>query len=99
MAHVQVNGRRWFERTNGNTYHSVTVEIDGAPIGTVPFAYGYGDQYIQTATTILERDERFAGKLDGPVYLRYALNDLGHTFSADVTDVPRRKDLHNGGRP
>jgi hypothetical protein len=98
MAHVQVSGRRWFERTNGNTYHSVSVTVDGEHIGTVPFAYGYGDQYMQTATEILSRDPRFAGNLDGPVYLRYALADLGHTFGVEVSDVSRRRDLHNGGK-
>ena len=99
MSHVQINARRWFDRGPGNTYHSVTVEVDGETIGTVPFAYGYGDHYMQTATDILESDARFRGKLDHPAHLRYALSDLGHTFGVDVADVSRRRDLHHGGKP
>ena len=44
--HLVINGRRWFEKVNGNTYHSVNVWINGQHIGGVGFEYGYGDQYI-----------------------------------------------------
>ena len=41
---------RWFDRVNGNTYHSVSVvrSSDGATIHC-QFQYGYGDQYRATA--------------------------------------------------
>ena len=41
---------RWFDRINGNTYHSVrcTRHSDGAVV-VGPFQYGYGDHYQQTA--------------------------------------------------
>ena len=41
---------RWFDRANGNTYHSVRITRcrDGATL-TCPFQYGYGDCYRQTA--------------------------------------------------
>ena len=97
MSHVQINGRR-YTTSAGNTYHSVQVSVDGEIIGTAPYSYGYGDQYIVTAAQILNTDERFAGKLEGPVYLRYVLQDLGYTYGEDVVNVQRRKDLHNGGR-
>jgi len=44
---------RWFDRVNGNTYHSVRVTrcSDGKTIVglNAPYEYGYGDQYRNTA--------------------------------------------------
>lgn len=51
--HVVIRGRRWFERVNGNTYHSVEVYVNGKLIGYEPFAYGYGSQFLETAKDIL----------------------------------------------
>ncbi len=50
---VTIEGRRWFERTNGNTYHSVSVYVNNELVGRQPFAYGYGEQYVQSAFDIL----------------------------------------------
>jgi hypothetical protein len=45
-----VTAARWFDRANGNTYHSARIErvSDGAVL-MCPIQYGYGDQYRQTA--------------------------------------------------
>jgi len=50
---VTIEGKRWFEKTNGNTYHSVSVYINNELIGRVPLTYGYGEQYIQSAFELL----------------------------------------------
>jgi len=44
------NASRWFDKTNGNTYHSVNITriSDGKTI-YCPFEYGYGEQYRYTA--------------------------------------------------
>ena len=44
------HGARWFDRANGNTYHSVRVTRcrDGATL-VCPMECGYGDQYRYTA--------------------------------------------------
>ena len=41
---------RWFDKVNGNTYHSVRI-INNETGETLycPFQYGYGDHYRQTA--------------------------------------------------
>ena len=51
---ITILGRRWFEKTNGNTYHSVTVFVDGEEVGRIPFEYGYGSMYFQNAMKLLE---------------------------------------------
>lgn len=53
-----VIAKRWRDKMNGNTYHSVRIvrTSDGAVI-TSPYQYGYGDHYRQTALTRLKQAE------------------------------------------
>jgi len=88
---IQVIGRRWFERTNGNTYHSAVLLVNGEHIGKESFTYGYGDQYIQTGRAILLNAFNVAG-LDTQTPL-WSLRELGHKFNSSVSDVARKKDL------
>lgn len=46
------NAVKWRDKVNGNTYHSchITRCSDGSII-TVPFTYGYGEHYRQSALT------------------------------------------------
>lgn len=92
---IAIYGRRWFERTNGNTYHSVIVYVDGASIGKVDFAYGYGSQYAQTAMELLVKAGVYTGK-DASGYFMMphtAAREAGDTLTDIVTDVSRKKDL------
>ena len=90
MAIITVNGKRWFERTNGNTYHSVDVYVDGELIGREPFTYGYGDGYKQTALDILTK---VRPDIAGDVTVLWHLRDKGHKIITSVADVARKKDL------
>lgn len=54
---VQVSVRKWHQRSYGNTYHSVKVSVNW-PSGRRKEAkrvdaYGYGDQWIVTALSLL----------------------------------------------
>ena len=86
-------GRRWFQKTYGNTYNSVTI-IDtstGERIARLPFNYGYGDHYLTIGLEWLVSNGHIP---DGD-----HKNGLGwsHAKSHDVTyqveDVQRKKDL------
>lgn len=96
-----VIGRRWFQRSAGNTYHSVTVNVDGVNIGHVSFAYGYGDGYKQTALEILQAAgyyQKTGASLPSGANKNY--NDFftdtinfREKFVFTVSDVERKKDL------
>lgn len=82
---VEVHARRWFEQTNGNTYHAVRVVIDGETVAVVPFTYGYGTHYLHTAgLAIIEAGHPFGDLLepaygtanDGPSSRAYSLSSL-----------------------
>lgn len=89
---LTIVGRRWFEKTNGNTYHSVAVYDGKKLIGSVDFAYGYGDQYLQSALQIAID----AGYYSNDRYPSGGFKDYGKFCQENfytVTDVKRKKDL------
>ncbi len=59
---IVIIGRLWFDRVNGNTYHSAQVLADGVPVAIAPFQYGYGDQWQYSAAEALEKAELMPGR-------------------------------------
>jgi hypothetical protein len=92
---VSVIGRRWFDRVNGNTYHTAEVEVNGTTLGKSPMTYGYDDQYLETAKEILLEQYDFPRGMTerSPMW---QLRDNGVTFKKSVTDGLKR-DLAKGG--
>lgn len=88
---ISVVARRWFQRTYGNTYHSVQVTVNGSVIGYVPFTYGYGSQWEQTAIELLKaKFPEYGGEFSWP---RMRAEKLGDSYFSTVCDVQRKKDL------
>ena len=56
----------WFDRINGNTYHSVEITRcrDGAVL-YAPYQYGYGECYRQTALEAMSRAKWLPRKYRG----------------------------------
>lgn len=49
-----VIAKRWFDKVNGNTYHSVRViNNETGKVLTAPLRYGFGEHYRQTALQIM----------------------------------------------
>ena len=84
-----IEGRRWFDKINGNTYHTIAITStkDNKLIYESPFTYGYDDQYRQTALdylikeNILKESDRFNHDL------------IRQTLYFNVVDVTRKRDL------
>lgn len=97
MSILMVLGRRWFCRGPGNTYHSSTIYVDGDCVHKVDFAYGYGQQYEESALQWLEKNGYLPGlehhKNGSHESLWRYCERMGIKYSQDVTDVPRKKDL------
>ena len=91
---IIIDARRWFDKTWGNTYHSVTVTVKHARKADLvlrcDFAYGYGEQYLQTAHEMLHQAGYF-----GPDYsdFRGAMRNDRKKFYVTCTDVARKKEL------
>lgn len=93
---ITILGKRWFDKVNGNTYHTSQIMIDGVTIHTTPYAYGYGSQYVQTAKEWLEENgyiklEHFPSGVSSSLS-RYCEGKGIHLESSYV-DLPRKKDL------
>ena len=89
MTRFFILGKKWFDKVNGNTYHTVKiVDLDsGETIVKTERAYGYGDHWKQTAYEELTKlglvlkEDRFNHELNR------------ERFIYEVVDVPRRRDL------
>ncbi len=94
---ISIFGKRWFERVNGNTYHTVEISIDGKFVHKVSRAYGYGDMYEQSALGWLSKAgylpeiKRFEwGSTEGLYAYCQRKNII---YIKHVADVHRKKDL------
>lgn len=94
---VHIQARRWFQRSYGNTYFSlsVDVEINGKLIEiiNVPFQYGYGDHYDHVALQQFKEVVNLDKPLADYVFLSLALKESGITVYNHCSDVERKKDL------
>lgn len=53
MKAIEVRAKEWFDKVNGNSYFAGVIVIDDEKTISMPFQYGYGDQYIQEAKAVL----------------------------------------------
>jgi len=94
-----VNAVRWFDRVNGNTYHSVRVTRtrDGMTITTrTPYHYGYGDSYRQTALELMADVKWLPVKYrKGHDIYRYEM-ESGYPILWNVSDGLKREMVANG---
>ena len=93
---------RWFDRANGNTYHSVRITRtgDGKTI-YCPFQYGYEDHYRQTALEAMAAAKwlpvKYRGRNDNGTY--EAMNyerENNYPIEWSVTDGLKRDCIRNG---
>lgn len=95
MKVITITARRWFQKTYGNTYHSVEVSLlDGDKwkvLGVNNFEYGYGNHYLHSATTILKEH----GLIPEDIYqINHNICEKYHlSINEIVSDVSRKKDL------
>ena len=97
MNTIIIRGRRWFSRTYGNTYNTVSVEVDGVEVATLAPEYGYGDYYLQRSADWLEKHgylssrEHYHGGVSEalPAYCRR----VGISLIYYATDVKCKRDL------
>ncbi len=94
---VHIQARRWFQKSYGNTYFSlkVDVEVNGKLIEVVnvPFEYGYGDHYDTVALEQFKQAVNLDKDLIEYAYLSRTLRGRGIKVYSNVSDVDRKKDL------
>lgn len=98
MRSIVFVGRRWFDKVNGNTYHTTECILDGEFVGKTATAYGYGEQYVQSGFEYLEGKNLIPARIrnnENGVYeqLWQWKEKHGIAVHSTVADVGRRKDL------
>lgn len=98
MKTLTIIGRRWFQKTYGNTYHTVVAIVNGKQLVNTDRQYGYGEQYISTAVEELEKlgylaDRKKYAHGGFAENLRQYCERKGITYVATCTEVARQKDL------
>ena len=91
-----IEGRRWFQKTYGNTYHSVRIFKDGQELACLPMQYGYDNQYLETAEAwladhafpSLKKKSEYGSRINGG-WQFYKKHGISHS----VIDVTRQRDL------
>lgn len=89
---ILILGRRWFDKTYGNTYHTAEIWVDGERVGKTEVAYGYGDQYITSGVEYLQEHD-YLWSRDLHPYWRTIREEMGLAFDTPVVDVQRKGDL------
>lgn len=83
---MKIEGKRWFQRSYGNTYHTVKIYVNDEVLKS-EITYGYGSHYLQTAAELLKENGYDIQEDSGKVYA------YSTKFPHTVEDVKRKKDL------
>lgn len=83
---LEIFGKRWFQKSYGNTYHTTTVIVNGEEFKS-SIKYGYGNAYLQTAADLLRVNGYEVPEDNGEAF--HTLCKYPHS----VEDVGRKKDL------
>lgn len=95
---VHILAKRWFQSSYGNTYFSLSVDIEIGgkmiEVVNVPFQYGYGDHFDTVAMEEFNKVIDMEGKefLKGNYLTRFC-KDNGVPVYCNAVDVKRKKDL------
>jgi len=87
--------KKWFDKVNGNTYHSVRIiRHSDEAVCVAPFQYGYGSQYEQSTFEAMESAGWIESPKDTPpiCYNR----DNGYPVIFTVSDGLKRACVSNG---
>ena len=85
---LRIYGRRWFQKSYGNTYHTTRVVVNGEELKS-EITYGYEEHYKETARQLLDANGYEVPQ--NPLEFNRFLNSKG--FKATAVDVDRKRDL------
>jgi hypothetical protein len=90
---LELLGRKWFERTNGNTYFSSVALHNGVEVARIDFEYGYGDQWLYEITKAIKTEGFEPRKDQQPWQYIDSLESQGVAVFTNCEQVTRKKDL------
>lgn len=98
---IDVHGKEWFDRVNGNSYNSSRITINygmaDQTLITTPFQYGYGDFYMQAASQAIK--ERFNHEAKGYIPLWQFCQDNGIVLRYQKQERCLKREVVTHGNP
>lgn len=95
IQEIYISAKRWFSKTEGNTYHKVYIDaaINGKRVrlGGSGITYGYGDHYLVTAGDWLKEHD-FLDIERGYEVAKWRFRESNFIHD-NVDDVRRKRDL------
>ena len=91
--YITVVGRRWRDKTYGNTYHTAEIFVNGEFAYKTDEAYGYGNAYIDSAKGWLWNSGLIPPKSPSQLDYEYFEQHPHIVTSYTVVDVGLRKHL------
>jgi len=71
MIKYVIHSKKWRDKLNGNTYHSVRVlNTQNNSMIACPYQYGYGEQFMKTAEQAMNKTGWIADKFTPEDYLQ-----------------------------
>ena len=89
MIKYVIHAKKWRDKPNGNTYHATTIlNTQNNLMISSPMKYGYGDQFIQSASDVMVKEKWIDKPLKSLDYLNI------HMI---VEDNCKKRDVKNWG--
>ena len=71
MIKYVIHSKKWRDKLNGNTYHSVRIlNTQNNALIAAPYQYGYGDQFMQSAHEVMNKTGWVKDKFTPDDYLQ-----------------------------
>lgn len=92
---IVINGLKWFDKINGNTYHSGHIIVtfnDEVKEYKIPFQYGYGEQYVYSAFEALNKEGIIKESINVMLSPMKYCRDNNIKLIYNAVNVSRKKD-------
>jgi hypothetical protein len=80
---LHIQGTKWFDSVNGNTYFSTVAVLNGETVLEVPAQYGYGDQYLHETIDQLEANGDIPTKHDYQPSTAFLRDNFEFTYGCE----------------
>lgn len=94
-----VNMVKWFDKINGNTYHSVRItdtKTGKTYVDKYPYSYGYGETYKQTTLQILIDNQLIDAKYTEQSLYGMYQRENNYPIIWNVTNGKKKEMVYNG---
>ena len=84
---LEISAKKWYQKSYGNTYHTVKVIVNNDTVLESGITYGYGKHYLATAANLLRDNGYNVPESNQEAY------SMMLKYPYDEVEVSRKRDL------